>query len=109
VSVEAGVLEHLDRGDADLRLEVVREGVRPDDHALAAAVSGRPARTTASASPGERRDVPLGVDAAGSFTSRSNGGVCVRKLHRARKLARQPRAPVDQPEGVGGAGRRRPR
>ena len=57
----ARVLHDLDRGAADVRVEVVGEGVRPQQHGSASAVAARAAagEPLLQGLPGEQRDLPV--------------------------------------------------
>ncbi len=106
--VEAGGLEHLDRGPGGLGMEVVVEGVRPEEHAgrarrsvsVAAAswrrtrrvkVCGREARDARAAAPCRRPP----------WRARARPGVWVTKLTRRGARRGQARPPVDEAQGVG--------
>jgi hypothetical protein len=99
--VEARLLERLDRGDSDLGLEVVREGVGPDQHAPAAGPVARrsPGEPVLQRHRRERRDLPPRVDAR----RRLEPGSVREQVRERGRLRPNARGLVDQPEGVGGA------
>ena len=98
--LESRVLEHLDRGPRHFGTEEVVEGVRPEQHALAASGPRPRLEPGAEGVDGEFRDLALLRHPAGEFEEgQPHDGI--RESRHARGDARPP---VDEPHGVRGAG-----
>ena len=104
---EAGGLEHLHRGRADPGVEVVGEGVRPEQHLPARPVpAGQAAATVEAAEPrgepraGEAGDGAAVVDAAGGLEHAVEPGGVRERVDRSRRQGRQPRPHRQPAHGV---------
>ena len=98
---KACVLERFHGGDPDLRVEVIRERVGPEDHLAAARVMRPAARVPRlQRERSERRQVPLGMDVRSELRHRCKRLALRHEVREPGRLRREARNLVDEPEGV---------
>ena len=92
---KAGVLERFHRRDSDIRVEVVRKSVRPEDHFAAGRVVSPAARVpVAERQRRELRQVPVRMDIRSALGDGSE------EVRQPRRFRCEPRGLVDPPERV---------
>ncbi len=96
--------EHLDGGDPDLRVEVVREGVRPEDDLLLPALDARPASLREPLLERDRRELghlPLRRHSDHALHERSGEPATAQSVDERGRARGHARRLVDEAEGVG--------
>src|SRR5690606_34245331 len=97
--------EHLEGGGERAGLEVVVEGVGPEDDGRPARVPRAPATVPGAEGPGrEARDPTLRRHPCGAFGEPGEDRRARGQVHETGRKGREPGPPIDQPEGERGPG-----